>query len=95
MTRALTFYQTSIGKKVVMAITGLILFGFVIGHMLGNLKMFIGANQMNAYAATLKANPALLWGVRVDTPRGGHLAHRGRHPVDPHESAQPTGRVSL
>ena len=65
MTRALTFYNTSIGKKVVMAITGLILFGFVIGHMLGNLQVFIGANQMNTYAATLKANAALLWGVRV------------------------------
>src|SRR5687767_10778370 len=65
MSRVLTFYQTSIGKKVVMALTGLILFGFVIGHMLGNLQMFIGANQMNAYAAALKATPALLWGVRV------------------------------
>jgi succinate dehydrogenase / fumarate reductase, cytochrome b subunit len=65
MTRALTFYGTSIGKKVVMAVTGLILFGFVIGHMLGNLQVFIGANQMNAYAATLKANVALLWGVRL------------------------------
>ena len=65
MTRALTFYSTSIGKKVVMAITGLILFGFVIGHMLGNLQVFIGANQMNAYAALLKANAALLWGVRI------------------------------
>jgi succinate dehydrogenase / fumarate reductase cytochrome b subunit len=65
MTRALTFYRTSIGKKVVMAVTGLILFGFVIGHMLGNLQMFIGANQMNEYAATLKANAALLWGVRL------------------------------
>jgi succinate dehydrogenase / fumarate reductase cytochrome b subunit len=65
MTRALTFYRSSIGKKVVMAITGLILFGFVIGHMLGNLQVFIGANQMNAYAAMLKANAALLWGVRL------------------------------
>jgi succinate dehydrogenase / fumarate reductase cytochrome b subunit len=65
MTRALTFYSTSIGKKVVMAITGLILFGFVIGHMLGNLQVFIGANQMNVYAAMLKANAALLWGVRL------------------------------
>ena len=65
MTRALTFYRTSIGKKVVMAITGLILLGFVIGHMLGNLQVFIGANQMNAYAAMLKANAALLWGVRI------------------------------
>jgi succinate dehydrogenase / fumarate reductase cytochrome b subunit len=65
MAWALSFYSTSIGKKVVMAITGLILFGFVIGHMLGNLQMFVGANQMNAYAATLKANAALLWGVRI------------------------------
>jgi succinate dehydrogenase / fumarate reductase cytochrome b subunit len=65
MTRALTFYSTSIGKKVVMAITGLLLFGFVIGHMVGNLQVFIGASQMNAYAATLKANAVLLWGVRM------------------------------
>jgi succinate dehydrogenase / fumarate reductase, cytochrome b subunit len=65
MTWALPFYSTSIGKKVVMAITGLILFGFVIGHMLGNLQVFVGANQMNTYAATLKANAALLWGVRM------------------------------
>jgi succinate dehydrogenase / fumarate reductase, cytochrome b subunit len=65
MSRALTFYSTSIGKKVVMAITGLILFGFVIGHMLGNLQVFMGANQMNAYAAMLKANAMLLWGVRI------------------------------
>jgi succinate dehydrogenase / fumarate reductase cytochrome b subunit len=65
MSRALTFYSTSIGKKVVMAITGLILFGFVIGHMLGNLQVFMGANQMNAYAAMLKANATVLWGVRI------------------------------
>src|SRR5262245_12437682 len=65
MTRALTFYGTSIGKKVVMAITGLILVGFVIGHMLGNLQVFVSANQMNEYAAMLKANAELLWGVRM------------------------------
>jgi succinate dehydrogenase / fumarate reductase cytochrome b subunit len=65
MTRALTFYHSSIGKKVVMAVTGVILFGFVIGHMLGNLQVFIGARQMNEYAAMLKANVALLWGVRL------------------------------
>jgi succinate dehydrogenase / fumarate reductase cytochrome b subunit len=65
MNRALAFYGNSIGKKVVMAVTGLILFGFVIGHMLGNLQVFIGANQMNDYAVMLKANAALLWGVRI------------------------------
>jgi succinate dehydrogenase / fumarate reductase cytochrome b subunit len=65
MGRALTFYGTSIGKKLVMAVTGVILFGFVIGHMLGNLQVFIGAHQMNEYAAMLRANAALLWGVRL------------------------------
>jgi succinate dehydrogenase / fumarate reductase cytochrome b subunit len=65
MTRALTFYSSSLGKKVVMAITGLILVGFVIGHVLGNLQVFLGAGPMNAYAALLKANPTLLWGVRL------------------------------
>jgi succinate dehydrogenase / fumarate reductase, cytochrome b subunit len=65
MTRALTFYSTSLGKKVVMAVTGLILFGFVIGHVLGNLQVFLGAGPMNAYAALLKANAGLLWTVRL------------------------------
>ena len=65
MTWALTFYSTSIGKKVVMAITGLVLFGYVIGHVLGNLQVFMGASQLNEYAAMLKANAALLWGVRI------------------------------
>jgi succinate dehydrogenase / fumarate reductase cytochrome b subunit len=65
MTRVLTFYSSSLGKKVVMAITGLILFGFVIGHVLGNLQVFLGAEPMNAYAALLKANATLLWAVRL------------------------------
>jgi succinate dehydrogenase / fumarate reductase, cytochrome b subunit len=65
MTRALTFYRTSLGKKVVMAITGLILFGFVVGHVLGNLQVFLGAAQMNAYAALLKDKAGLLWTVRL------------------------------
>ena len=94
MTRALTFYRTSIGKKVVMAITGLILLGFVIGHMLGNLQVFIGANQMNAYAAMLKANAALLWGTHR-APGGGDPAHRGCRPADAYEPAQPAGGVPL
>ncbi len=38
--RAVRFYEAPIGKKVVMAITGLILFGYVIGHLLGNLQIY-------------------------------------------------------
>jgi succinate dehydrogenase / fumarate reductase cytochrome b subunit len=63
-TVALSFYGTSIGKKVVMAVTGVILFGFVVGHMLGNLQLYLGPDRLNAYAAFLKGTPALLWTVR-------------------------------
>jgi len=57
-------WQSSLGKKYVMAITGLGLFGFVIIHMLGNLQIFLGPDAINAYAATLKSNPLILWGAR-------------------------------
>ncbi len=64
-TRALTFYSTTIGKKVTMAITGLIGFGFVIGHMLGHLIAFKGALPYNQYAHFLKNSGGLLWGTRL------------------------------
>jgi len=48
-----------------MAVTGIILVAFVIGHMLGNLQMFIGAEAMNRYAAFLKSTGELLWVVRA------------------------------
>lgn len=58
-------WQSSIGKKYVMAITGLGLFLFVIIHMLGNLQIYLGPEFINAYAKTLKATPAILWGARL------------------------------
>ncbi len=61
----LSFWRSTIGKKVVMAITGLIGVGFVIGHMLGNLQMFQGAEKMNSYAHFLKSLGGLLWLVRL------------------------------
>ncbi|MBS1789314.1 MAG: succinate dehydrogenase cytochrome b subunit [Acidobacteria bacterium] len=61
----LRLWRSSLGKKYVMAITGLILFGFVIGHMLGNLQVFAGPTQINEYAQSLKSNLPLLWGVRL------------------------------
>lgn len=65
MTGVLSFYRTSIGKKVVMAVTGLIGVGFVIGHMLGNLQIYLGAEALNKYAAFLKSTGELLVVVRV------------------------------
>lgn len=61
----LTLYRSTIGKKAIMAVTGLILVAFVIGHMAGNLQVFIGAARMNAYAAFLQGLGELLWLVRL------------------------------
>ncbi len=58
-------WRSSLGKKYVMAVTGMILFGFVVGHMLGNLQVFAGPTQINQYANALKSNLPLLWGVRL------------------------------
>ena len=60
----LRFWQTVIGKKAVMAVTGFILFGFVVGHLVGNLQIFLPPEKINNYAALLRSHPALLWGVR-------------------------------
>lgn len=59
------FWDSTIGKKVIMAITGAILFGFVIGHMIGNLQVYLGPEKLDAYAQLLKSNAVLLWGVRI------------------------------
>lgn len=47
------FWASTVGKKVVMGVTGLIMVGFVIAHMLGNLQIFLGAEKLNAYGAML------------------------------------------
>lgn len=58
------FWRSTIGKKLVMAITGLIGVGFVVGHMAGNLQVFAGRDTFNAYAAFLKSLGGLLWVAR-------------------------------
>jgi succinate dehydrogenase / fumarate reductase cytochrome b subunit len=66
------FYRSTVGKKIVMAVTGAILFAFVLVHMVGNLKIFQGAEKFDAYAAFLRdfGYPALgheqfLWIARI------------------------------
>jgi succinate dehydrogenase / fumarate reductase cytochrome b subunit len=59
------FLASSIGKKVVMAVTGLVLFGFVVGHMIGNLQVYLGPEALNAYAETLRKFGPLLWAARL------------------------------
>jgi len=62
----LKFWDSSVGKKVVMGLTGLVLVGFVIGHMAGNLQVFMGPERYNAYARLLQHDIIeLTWTVRV------------------------------
>lgn len=60
-----TTLKSSIGAKVLMAVTGVLLLLFVIGHMLGNLQVFLGPEKLNAYAATLQGLGPLLWVIRL------------------------------
>ncbi len=62
---ALRLYRSTIGKKVIMAVTGIILVAFVVLHMLGNLQVFVGPEKMNRYAAFLQGLGELLWLARI------------------------------
>jgi succinate dehydrogenase / fumarate reductase cytochrome b subunit len=68
----LDIYRSDVGKKWVMAVTGIILLGYVFAHMVGNLKLYISETEMNEYAEWLRRllYPALpetaaLWGMRL------------------------------
>ena len=68
----LDLYSTSLGKKYVMAITGIAMIGFVIAHMIGNLKMYLGPDDFNHYAEFLRdllvplvPRTVFLWMLRI------------------------------
>jgi succinate dehydrogenase / fumarate reductase cytochrome b subunit len=63
--RALRFWNTTLGKKAVMAVSGVILAGFVFAHLIGNLQIFMGPDQFNGYARTLRHLPELVWPTRA------------------------------
>ncbi len=54
MRRVASLYRSSVGKKILMAASGLLLFGFIVGHMAGNLKLLQGADAFNAYGVFLR-----------------------------------------
>ena len=56
--------RSSIGKKAIVAITGLLLLGFLVAHMLGNMQIFLGQDALNTYAKKLKSMPQILWMMR-------------------------------
>ncbi len=57
--------NSSIGLKITMALTGVILSGFVLVHMLGNLQVYQGAEALDAYGKLLRKEPSLLWTFRL------------------------------
>ena len=59
------FWDSSIGKKAVMGVTGLILVAYLLTHVLANLLVFEGPGRINAYAAILHETGAALWGARL------------------------------
>jgi len=60
-----TFFGTTVGKKLVMALTGAVLFVFVVFHLLGNLLIFWGPDELNRYAEVLKALGGYIWIARL------------------------------
>jgi len=61
----LAFYEAPVGKKITVGVTGLILIGYVVAHMLGNLQIFLGRERINAYAELLHSAGPLLWTARI------------------------------
>src|SRR5437016_1000384 len=58
-------FGSSVGKKFIMAVTGLALFLFVVLHMVGNLQVFLGPEEINRYGAFLQGATELLWPARI------------------------------
>lgn len=65
MNRILAFWETAIGKKVAMAVTGVILVGFLISHMISNVLIFVNPQHLDDYAVFLRSFGPLLWVARL------------------------------
>src|SRR6266702_6361970 len=57
--------KSSLGKKYIMALSGFVLFLFVLGHLAGNLQIFLGREAINRYGHFLQTNPELIWPARL------------------------------
>jgi succinate dehydrogenase / fumarate reductase cytochrome b subunit len=65
MDRLQLFWHSSVGKKVIMAVTGLIMVAYLITHVLANLLVFQGPTKINAYSAFLHGTGGALWAARA------------------------------
>ncbi|RPH44884.1 MAG: succinate dehydrogenase cytochrome b subunit [Planctomycetota bacterium] len=59
------FLGSTIGLKILMAITGVVMFGYLIGHVTGNMLLFAGPQAINNYSKFLHDSKGLLWGTRI------------------------------
>jgi succinate dehydrogenase / fumarate reductase, cytochrome b subunit len=65
MDRHRSFFSSSIGRKAIVGVTGLALIIFLIGHLLGNLQIFLGQDAINNYGVFLRSMPTLIWSARI------------------------------
>ena len=65
MNAVLTLTQSTIGKKVLMASTGMLMVGFVSAHMVGNLQVFLGEEILDHYGELIQSQVELLWIMRT------------------------------
>lgn len=65
MNLLVSLFTSSIGKKFLMAVTGLVLVGFVTGHLVGNLQIFGAPDRINGYAHFLQSLGPVLWAIRL------------------------------
>ncbi len=94
----LDFIKSTVGRKYIMGITGLVWMGFIFGHMAGNLLLFVGADQFNAYGHAIVSNKILLYGTEVvlticlvahvaaaiSLTRQNRKARQSRYAAEPH-----------
>jgi succinate dehydrogenase / fumarate reductase cytochrome b subunit len=63
--REVGFYRSMVGRKAIVAVTGAMLFAYLVAHLIGNLQILAGPDRINAYAHLLHSQPALLWAARL------------------------------
>jgi succinate dehydrogenase / fumarate reductase cytochrome b subunit len=63
--RLSVFWMSTVGKKILMALSGIILFAYVVAHMLGNMQIYLGSEVINRYAQFLHSNEGMLWTARI------------------------------
>lgn len=94
------FTRSNIGLKILMAVTGVVMFGYLVGHVSGNMLLFAGREKINAYSLFLHSSKGLLWGTRLIllASVGVHIwatirfvKLRGDARPVPYESKQPHG----